>query len=238
MHAGSTAAIVVYQGVLVDEAEVFRFVLSRLPDIRVLMVGTTRAAFPGPGGVETAEATIEEVGSPEIIAVPGGLGCHRRTEIGNWLQTVSPSWILASSTGSALLAAAGLLRDSTAATHWLAGPLLESHGAHPSQEQVVIDGPIVTCSGRASAFRAALVVAQAYGGSELVDRIRADVSAGPAPEPPRQRFWRRLWNGVRRSSPEPNHTSALNAPPIDQAELLDLGLITLQRDDRIDDAPD
>ena len=39
-----------------------------------------------------------------------------------------PTWVVTSSTGSALLAAAGLLRGRTAATHWLAGPLLERHG--------------------------------------------------------------------------------------------------------------
>lgn len=237
MHPGSTAAIVVYQGVLVDETEVFRFVLSRLPGFRVVTVGTTRGGFPGPGGVETAEVTLEEIGSPEIVAVPGGIGCHRRTEIASWLQTVSPTWILASSTGSTLLAAAGLLSDATAATHWLAGPLLERHGAHPSQEQVVVDGPIVTCSGRSSAFRAALVIAASYGGPELASRIRADASAGTTPEPSRQAFWLRLWNAVRRSSHEPQRARTPNAPAIEETELFDLGVVTLQPpDDAIDDA--
>lgn len=236
MHAGSTAAIVVYQGVLVDETEVFRFVLDRLPRFRVVTVGTARGAFPGPGGVETAEATLDEIGNPEIVAVPGGIGCHRRTEIANWLQTVSPAWILASSTGSALLAAAGLLGGATAATHWLAGPLLERHGAHPSREQVVVDGSIVTCAGATSAFRAALVIAEAYGGPELVDRIRAESSAGPAAEAPRQPFWRRLWNAARRSSHESHHARTPHTPPMEQTELLDLGVVTLQpRGDRIDD---
>lgn len=235
MDADATAAIVVYQGVLVDETEVFRFVLSRVPDFRTVTVGTTRGTFPGPGGVESAEATLEEVGRPEVVAVPGGIGCHQRSEIANWLQTLSPAWILASSTGSALLAAAGLLRDSTAATHWLAGPLLERHGAHPSREQVVVDGPIITCSGAASAFRAALVIAEAYGGSELADRIRAEVSAGEAQEP-RQTFWRRLRNAARRPRSEP-HPRTPTLPAIKDTDVLDLGLVILRpHDDRIDDS--
>lgn len=234
MHAGPTAAIVVYQGVLVDEAEVFRFVLSRLPDFQLMTVGTAHGAFPGPGGFETANATLDEIPSPEIVAVPGGLGCHRRTEIAAWLRAADPSWILTSSTGSALLAAAGLLRDATAATHWLAGSLLERHGAHPSKEAVVVDGSIVTCSGRSSAFRAALVIAEAYGGSELVDRIRADALAVAAPVPPRRAFWRRLWSALRRSRHEAPRRTPL--PAIEDPEVLDLGVVTLQRrDDAADD---
>ena len=66
--------------------------------------------------------------------------------------------MLTSSTGSALLAATGLLRGRTAATHWLAGPLLERHGVVVSDERIVVDLPYVTCAGLASAYDAAFVV--------------------------------------------------------------------------------
>lgn len=235
MHTSPTAAIVVYQGVTVEETEVIRFVLSRLPGIRTVTVGTTRGTFAGSGGVETAEATLAEIGNPEIVAVPGGIGSHLRTEIADWLQTLSPRWILASSTGTTVLAAAGLLRDATAATHWLAGRLLEQYGAHPSRERVVVDGPIVTCSGTTSAFRGALVIAEAYGGAELVQRIRAEAPARGRPEPQPQPFWLRLWNTIRRSGQEaePAHPTS---HPVDDIEVLDLGvIILLPPRDRVDD---
>jgi transcriptional regulator GlxA family with amidase domain len=238
MHTSPTVAIVVYQGVLVDETEVFRFVLSRIPDLQTIMVGTTRGDLAGPGGVETAVATLEEIGNPEVIVVPGGIGCDRRTDIADWLKTVSPAWILASSTGSTLLAAAGLLRKRTAATHWLAGSLLERYGAHPSREPLVVDGRIVTCSGASSAFRAALVIAEAYGGLELVRQIRIDAGAiSKAPEPrPRRAFWQRLWYSIRRPRNDPDLVQARNEPLITDSNVLDLGTITLgrARDDRID----
>jgi transcriptional regulator GlxA family with amidase domain len=228
LNATATAAIVVYQGVLVDETEVFRFVLSRLPGLRTVVVGATRATVAGPGGVETAEATLEEVGNPQIIAVPGGIGCHRRVEIADWLRTVSPRWILASSTGSTLLAVAGLLRDATAATHWLAGDILERYGAHASHEQVVVDGSIVTCSGSASAFRAALVVAEAYGGRELARRIHAEAVVAVKKDPPAHvPAWRRLWNALRTSRHELRDNQTPMAPALKESEVLDLGLITL-----------
>ena len=180
--------------------------------------------------METAEATLDEIGKPEVIAVPGGIGCHRQAEIADWLRAASSAWILSSSTGSALLAAAGLLRDATAATHWLAGPLLERHGAHPSSEQVVVDGRIVTCSGASSAFRAALVIAEAYGGQELVDRIRSEAMAGAAPGTSRRAFWRRLWGTIHPSSRERTRTPATK--PAAQDDVLDLGLIILQDPER------
>lgn len=236
MHTNPTIAIVVYQGVLVDETEVVRFVLSHIPDLQTVLVSTTRGTFAGPGGELTAEATLEEIGNPEVIAIPGGIGSDHRTDIAGWLRTVSPSWIISTSTGSALLAAAGLLDHETAATHWLAGPLLERYGAHPSREQLVVNKRIVTCAGSSSAFRGALVIAEAYGGQELVDRIRAKVwQASQAPDPaPNRAFWMRLWNSLRRSNDD---QSLSEGPVTDEQALtgikaLDLGLITLgPRDD-------
>lgn len=206
MHTSATAAIVVYHGVLVDETEVIRFVLSRLPGLKAVTVGTAPRTFVGLGGVVSADATLVELGNPEIVAVPGGIGTHKCSEIANWLQTVSPAWILASSTGSALLAAAGLLRGTTAATHWLAGPLLERHGARPSREQVVAHDGIVTCSGCSSAFRAALLIADAYGGPDLVARIRADATTtGTTKHESHPAFWLRLWDPIRRSLHHEKH---------------------------------
>lgn len=233
MPTSATVALVVYHGVLADEAEMFRFVLSRLPGFRTVAVGSARGQVSGPGGVQTAEATLEEMGNPQVVAVPGGIACYQRTEIADWLRTTSPTWMLASSTGTTLLAAAGLLDEATATTHWLAGPLLERYGAHPSRERVVIDGSIITCSGTSSAFRAALIVAEAYGGPELVAQIRADAAAARAGPGPQQRrnIWKRLSNAVRRE----NHAPAVRTPleqALGETDVLDLGEITPPPDRR------
>lgn len=236
MPRSPTIAIVVYQGVLVDETEVVRFVLGHIPDLQTVTVSTTPGTFAGPGGEQTAEATLEEIGNPEIIAIPGGIGSDHRTDIADWLRTVSPSWIISTSTGSALLAAAGLLGHETAATHWLAGPLLERYGAHPSREQLVVNNRIVTCAGSSSAFRGALVIAEAYGGQELVEKIRAKVwqaSQAPSPEPHRA-FWMRLRNSLwpSRDEQELSRVPVTDEPALSGVNVLDLGMITLHpRDD-------
>ena len=176
MPVTSTIAIVAYQGVLADETEAFRFVLSRIPGSHVVTVGERRGTVAGPGGAQVVEAMFDEIGNPDVVALPGGLGCHRHVEVARWLRSIEPRWLLASSTGSALLAAAGMLRDVSAATHWLAGSILEKHGAHPSPDRLVIAGHIVTCTGRASALDAALVVARSSGGDELVDQIVTELA--------------------------------------------------------------
>jgi transcriptional regulator GlxA family with amidase domain len=233
MDANSTTAIVVYRGVLADEAEIFRFVLSRLPDCRTVTVGTARGQVAGPGGVQVAEATLDELANPDIIAVPGGIGCERQAEIARWLRRASPAWVVSSSTGSALLAAADLLHDASAATHWLAGPLLERYGAHPSDKQLVVDGSIITSSGSVSAFRAALVVAEAFGGAELVARIRADAADARdrTSHPQRQGLWRRFGNTILRRSREPSQHEPLDRA-LGELDVLDLGQVSPPPPDR------
>jgi putative intracellular protease/amidase len=185
-------AIVAYHGVLADETEAFRGVLSRVPGARVITVGGCRGVVAGPGGAQLVDETFADLDRADVVVVPGGLGTHRHPEIALWLRRIRPRWVLASSTGSALLAAAGLLRRRTAATHWLAGPLLERYGAHPSTERLVVDRPFVTCSGLASTFDAAFVVASEVGGPALVqtirEQLRDDVGRSSPCDPPRTRY--------------------------------------------------
>ncbi|TDE11190.1 DJ-1/PfpI family protein [Jiangella asiatica] len=239
MDASSTTAIVAYRGVSTDEAEIFRFVLSQIPGFRTVVVGTALGQVPGLGGVQIVNATIDEISTPEIVAVPGGVGADRHPEIAAWLRRVSPRWLLASSTGSALLAAAGLLDDATAATHWLAGPLLEHYGAHPSHERLVVDGPVITCSGGPAAFQAALIVARTYGGAELVTRIGATTATArqdPA-RPTRRNLWARLGDVIRGRDPAPPGSPQQTAleRALSEVDPLDLGEFTVLPDRRGDE---
>lgn len=177
-------AVVAYHGVLADESHVLRDVFGRIPGARVVTVGAAEGVVAGPGGVQLVDATFARLGTADVVAVPGGLGSHRHPEIGWWISAADPTWIVTASTGSALLAAAGLLRGRTAVTHWLAGPLLERHGAIAAAERLVVDPPFVTCSGPASLAEAALAVVRQLGGAELEASVRADLAAHPAPEPP------------------------------------------------------
>jgi len=194
---GVRVAIVAYQGVLADESWAFREVLGRVPGARVLTVGARLGVVGGPGGAQDVEATFDEITAADVVVVPGGLGTHRHPEIARWLVRLRPRWVLTSSTGSAMLATTGLLRGRTAATHWLAGPLLERHGVVVSDERIVVDLPYVTCAGLSSSYDAAFVVVRSVGGPSLVRDIRRQLTdwrepalpcaATPRPQPRRSR---------------------------------------------------
>lgn len=180
----SRIAVVAYQGVLADESQAFRDVFRRIPDAEVVTVGARIGVVAGPGGVQVVAATCRDIGPVDVIAVPGGLGSHRHPEIGWWIAAAEAPWVVTSSTGSALLAAAGLLRGRTAATHWLAGPLLERHGAMVARQRVVVDEPYVTCSGRVTTTEAALTVVERLGGHELVVAVRQSLDSHPGGDEP------------------------------------------------------
>ena len=84
-----TVAIVAYQGVLADESAAFVDVLSRLPGIRLVVVGRRVGVVAGPGGAQCVEARFPEV-DPDVVVVPGGLGSHRHAEIAEWIRHVRP----------------------------------------------------------------------------------------------------------------------------------------------------
>ncbi len=169
---------------LADETDVFRDLLGLLPNARIVTVGEQLGLVAGPGGAQDVDATFDDVPRADVVVVPGGLGAHRHPEISAWLRRIQPRFVLASSTGSALLAASGLLAGRTAVTHWLAGPLLERHGVDVSPERMVVDLPYITCSGLASAFDAAFEVARRIGGPGLVREIRQRLEEQQEPPPP------------------------------------------------------
>jgi putative intracellular protease/amidase len=109
-------AVIAYQGVLADESHAFRDVFRRVPGAEVVTVGERIGIVAGPGGTQVVAATFRDIGRVDVVAVPGGLGSHHHPDIGWWIMAAEPTWVVASSTGSALLAAAGLLRGRTAAS--------------------------------------------------------------------------------------------------------------------------
>jgi transcriptional regulator GlxA family with amidase domain len=177
-------AVVAYQGVLADESHAFRDVFRRLPGADVITVGAEIGPVAGPGGVQIVAATFRDVRGVDVVAVPGGLGSHRHREIGWWILAAEPAWVVTSSTGSTLLAASGLLRGRAAATHWLAGPLLERHGARVGTGRIVVDEPFVTCSGRATTTDAALVVIERLAGAAGVATVRESLATCPPIDEP------------------------------------------------------
>ena len=199
-------AVALSPGVSANECEAFTAVFEHLPDAEIVGVAATLGRVDGPGGGHEATATFDDVRAPDVVIVPGGLGCARAAvddDLGDWLRAVAPvcRWMAASSTGTVVVAAAGLLDGHAAATHWLASPLLASYGSATSQDRVVQVGNIITCEGQITAMHVALLVTLRLGGSDAVRDVREGLArAGSIPTPPGPARWRR-WFDERRRRP-------------------------------------
>jgi putative intracellular protease/amidase len=171
-------AFVTMQGLITEEHDIFRTVLGHLPGIEPLNVGHRLGPVAGPGGSRTVEATFDQVADPDIVVVPGALGSRQMARdpvLRRWLHDVAPRcrWIAASSTGSVVLAAAGLLNGHPAATHWLAGDLLAEFGSDIANQRLNVDAErVITATGSSTAFEAAYLVIQRELGDAEANRVR------------------------------------------------------------------
>ncbi len=170
-------AVVVYDGVLDDECQAFRSVLALLHGAEVQMVGARHGDYGGVGGVQHVDATFDEVEQAEVVIVPGGLGCERAADdpqLRSFLHRMERSarFIVASSTGTVVLASAGLLHGEPAATHWLATDLLRRYGSEADHRRLVVMDNVITCEGRISAVEAAFALVERIEGAAAIERIR------------------------------------------------------------------
>ena len=133
-----------------------------------------------------AEATLADVPHPDIVVVPGGPGQNDQMDDGplhHWLRAAdqSTAWTTSVCTGSLILAAAGLLKDRRATSHWLALGELARHGAHPAAERVVFDGKYVTAAGVSAGLDMGLALAGRIAGDRSAQAIQLGIEYDPQP---------------------------------------------------------
>jgi putative intracellular protease/amidase len=133
-----------------------------------------------------AEASLEDASSPDILVVPGGVGTRALTTDDVWLDWIrsvhaSSTWTTSVCTGSLLLAAAGLLEDAPATTHWVMRETLAELGAVPVLDRVVRHGKIITAAGVSSGIDMALMLVQAIYGDEVAQAVQLGIEYDPAP---------------------------------------------------------
>jgi transcriptional regulator GlxA family with amidase domain len=135
----------------------------------------------------TADCSLDDVPAPDIVVVPGGLGSRLFLEhepLLSWLRRVheTTTWTTSVCTGSLLLAAAGLLEDAPATTHWVMRDTLAELGAVPvSDRRVVEHGKIMTAAGVSSGIDMALRLVQRMYGDEAAQAVQLGIEYDPAP---------------------------------------------------------
>ncbi|WP_328296642.1 DJ-1/PfpI family protein [Streptomyces sp. NBC_00435] len=153
--------------------EVLRF----LPGVEVLFAAERPGPVPADSGALriTADAALGDIGSCDIVVVPGGPGSRAlavpSSPYVRWLRAVHPTtrWTASVCTGALLLGAAGILDGLRATTHWNSIDRLASFGATPTGQRVVFQGKVVTAAGVSSGIDMALELA-----ARLEDRTTAE----------------------------------------------------------------
>lgn len=163
-------------------------VLQRMPGAELKFVAREK----GPVRTETrnlaltADATLAEVVSADILVVPGGPGqsaIMEDKEILDWIRLIDSGskWTTSVCTGSLLLGAAGLLKGLRATSHWLALEILREFGAEPTGERVVVQGKVVTAAGVSAGIDMALRLVALECGEMQAQAIQLGIEYDPQP---------------------------------------------------------
>ena len=163
-------------------------VLQRLPDAEVCFVGHRRGEVRADNGFLglTVDRRFDEVPSPDIVVVPGGIGTRALVHdvaILDWIRSAHETSRFTTSvcTGSLLLAAAGVLDGLSATTHFSARQLLAKYGAKPSEDRVVIEGKVITAAGVSSGIDMALHLAERLTDATTSKALQLMIEYDPQP---------------------------------------------------------
>ncbi|MER5644775.1 DJ-1/PfpI family protein [Streptosporangium sp. NPDC002524] len=164
--------------------EVLRF----LPGAEVVFAAAEAGPVRNDAGslVLTASAAFADVGSCDVLLVPGGPGSRALLDddvLLGWIRRMDgvSTWTTSVCTGSLLLGAAGLLTGLSATTHWGAVDVLESFGATYTAERVVFQGKVVTAAGVSSGIDMALALAGRIAGQTAAEAIQLVIEYDPRP---------------------------------------------------------
>ena len=107
----------------------------------------------------------------------------RDPQILDWVRAVhgSSTWTTSVCTGSLILAAAGVLRDLEATTHWNYLEELREFGARPVRERTVQRGKVITAAGVSAGIDMGLRLAQLIAGETVAKAIQLSVEYDPDP---------------------------------------------------------
>jgi putative intracellular protease/amidase len=167
-------------------------VLQRLPGATVTFVAERTGEFRTDNGFLglNADATYDEVATPDVIVVPGGVGTRAVVAdddhpMVDWVRNAHRTTRFTTSvcTGSHVLAKAGLLDGLTATTHWSAYDGLEKLGATPTPQRVVehLDQRVITAAGVSSGIDMALRLSELLVDADAAKAMQLMVEYDPQP---------------------------------------------------------
>jgi putative intracellular protease/amidase len=163
-------------------------VLSRLPGATTVFAGVDAGPVTTDNGVLqlVAETALRDVEQTDLLLVPGGpasrdLGAEEA--VGTELRRLAASAKIVASvcTGALILGGAGLLKGKRSVTHWAFMDALESFGAAPVNERIVVDGTYYAAAGVSAGIDMALRLAADLSDDFVAQAIQLGIEYDPQP---------------------------------------------------------
>jgi cyclohexyl-isocyanide hydratase len=162
-------------------------VFARTPTFETVLVAKTMTPVRTKFGLTVLpDATFDNVGSIDMICIPGGAGVDPLLNDPETLAFIrnaraSARYMTAVCTGTLLLGAAGLLAGRKATTHWSTAHLLKEFGCTYTPERYVFDGDLVTGAGVTSGIDFGLAVVDRIMGREVAAEVMLAIEYTPHP---------------------------------------------------------
>ncbi len=164
-------------------------VFTAVPDTEVVLCAAKTGNLADDHGLLHFDIahTFDDVATPDVLLVPGGLVTRRLVRDGHpivdWIRAAHPHTTYTTSvcTGSLLLGAAGVLDGLRATTHWLAYDALRAYGAKPTGTRVVVEGKVVTAAGVSAGIDMALTLVAAMHGDTVAQAVQLGIEYDPQP---------------------------------------------------------
>jgi transcriptional regulator GlxA family with amidase domain len=192
----TTIAVLIFDGVeeldFVGPWEVLAAWASQHPDddVEIYTVGwTSREVECAKRLRVTADRSRDELGTPDVLLVPGGRGTRPLIKDEAFLELLRHTAdrgarIVSVCTGSLTLAAAGLLDGKPATTHWSTLDALASLGEDVDvrpDERFVVTGNIITAAGVSAGIDMALQLVADLSSVERAREVRRYIQYDPEP---------------------------------------------------------
>jgi transcriptional regulator GlxA family with amidase domain len=164
-------------------------ILSRLPNAHVQFAAKWRGEVKTDSNNLRLVSTIEyeKVKSTDILIIPGStvtfLEVIQDKQVLNWVKKIDETtqFTTAVSSGTIILAAAGLLYGKKATSHWYSLRFLAEYGVDIIEKRYVQDGKIITCAGSSAGIDMALLIAAKVTDPENAKALQLMIEYDPAP---------------------------------------------------------
>jgi putative intracellular protease/amidase len=181
--------IYIYNGLTALDAIGPYEILSRLPNANVKFVAKEKGVIVSDTHFLklVAEYDITEIDQADILLIPGSVvGFIREskdTDLLSWINKIdkTTTWTTSVCSGSIILAAAGLLKDKKATSHWGAIHLLKNYGSIPTAQRYIQEGKIITAQGVSAGIDMSLCLASQIVGEEKAKAYQLFIEYDPKP---------------------------------------------------------